>query len=354
MKKILLVLAGLIICVNVNAQLGGMLNKAKNKMKSDKKETTEKPKEEVKPESNEAPIEKKKEEKTVAPDEPNDGITSPMHEKYMGKIVFGSTMESIEFKKEVEEKFITKAIFGDEIRYRVYMDNSLVNYLKTMKFASTHGRYQIKFVLDGTIADSSAFSEDAFSYTEKKSMTTFKGALKSAAGKIAVGESAFQRFALKHEDKFTVGDHVLKVEYRPYQNYPSLYVGPVIASGEITLTVKKTIVDPNDPKTCLPKVEMKNPELEKSILKAFNAQKWEETPKEVRIISNKWNIVRNKYSGIITSRYVEAAIGSTKDGKCAYQIFNFYQDYDGKDYQKEVYLSGIGDKTTVSCGCMKK
>ena len=379
MKRIILTSLALTLCVfTSNAQLGGALNKAKNaknktsrtleQMKSKKKsseepeEVTEEP---AAPTSTEAPAMETApvkeetapvevvEEKEERPDQPNDGITSSMHEKYMGQIVWANKPEGIAYKNENEALFVQEATLGEEIRFRVYMDNSLTNYLKHMSLPTVHGRYIVKYYLDGKEIDSRTFQENEFTRDAKRNYTTFRGALKTLGNKLATGEDEFQTVLMRNESLFTVGQHKFKMEIMPFQDYPEEYIGEVVASGELTLNVKGKLFDPNDEKVCLPKAKMNNATLEAKVLKAFKAKGWEETPKEVRIVSPKWNIVRNQYTGIITSRYIDAIVGSEKNGECFYQEFSFYQDYNGSAYQSEMYLSGIGSQTKVSCGCMK-
>jgi hypothetical protein len=286
-------------------------------------------------------------------DLPNNGISGPIHQKYLGKIVFALSGDAVAKGNEKESEFVTRATFGGEIYYRAYLDNSLLNYLKNTLHPDVNGRWKIKFYIDGNEAGVELMQRDFFSKEQKQGYTTFKGALKSMPDGDATGEIEFKRFMRKNEDKFTMGDHVLKIEYIPYSEEPKEFDGPVVASGEITLSIKKALADPNDVKTCLPKALMSDKVLEASILKAFNAKGWTEKAVKVRIISSQWNIEKNKRTGAIISRYVDAVIGSTEDSKCAYQNFSFYQDYDGKAYQKEVYLSGTGDKVDISCGCLK-
>lgn len=263
MKRILITILVLTVtALNTNAQLGGF-KKLKNKVVKTK---------------------------TTA-DQPNNGISSPMHEKYMGKIVFGNTAEAIALKNEKEDQFITKATWGDEIRFRVYMDNSLLNYLKSQTLSETHGRYKVKFYLNDIEIGWDALKANQFTSDNKRDYTTFRGALKSPGDKTAILEREFARFLLKEEAKFTPGEHKLRIDFHPYQSYPDKYEGPVVASGELMLTMGESLVDPNDEKVCLPKAQMKDAVLEASIVKAFNSKGWDEQMKEVRIISSKWNIV---------------------------------------------------------------
>lgn len=328
MRKI--ILAAFLACsLSSQAQLGGLLNKAKDKVTG-------------------------KAKAAVTPDMPTDGVTSPMHQKYMNKIVFASSDEGVAKGAEKESMFLTKFTLGEPVVFRVYMDNSLANYLKSRPFPDTHGRYKIRFLLDGVEALTSGLSTSAFEKEGKQKWTTWRGALKSPDGEMYLVLPLFNEFLTVNESKLTIGDHQFKIEVMPLQDYPEEYVGPVVASGEITMSVKKSVIDKTDSKICMPKALMVDKVLEAKIIAAFKTQGWPEVPKEVRITSNKWNISRHKVTGIIMRRFVEAYVGSNKNGKCMKQSFNFYQDYDGSGYQDEVYLEGIGSQYEISCSCLAK
>lgn len=326
MKKI--ILAAFLVC-SLTSPAQGLLGKAKEKLAG-------------------------KAKSAVTPDLPTEGMTSEMHKKYVNKIVFASNDDAVAKGAEIESQFLTKFNLGDPLIFRVYMDNSLCNYLKSQKFNEAHGKYKIRFYLDDGPVFERLIDGMFFEKEQKQKWTTWRGAFKSPDGSNYIGISIWNDFVQENEPKLTMGDHKLKVEILPQQDYPDDYTGNVVASGEITMTVKKSIVDPNDPKACLPKAGMTDKALEAKIIKAFKAQGWTEVPKEVRITSTKWNIVRHKVTGVIMSRYVEAYVGSDKKGKCLKQSFNFYQDYDGAGYQDDVYLSGIGDQRDISCQCLKQ
>lgn len=335
MKKVLFTMCLLSIGLQYsNAQVIGDIKKAVNKKKEESKT----------PEQRIAGIQ----------DTPNNGISGPLHEKYMGKIVFAKSEAAIDFQKEIESEFVTEATLGDVIRYRVYMDNSLVNYLKGNKFVETHGRFLIKYYLDGVEASSRELPEDWFSYDEKTKFTTFRGAFKSGKSTQGTGEYSFNEFLKENESKLTPGKHVVKVEYLPYQSYPEKYVGPVVASGEITLVVTGSVMDPSDEKLCMPKAKMTDKDLTANIIKAYKEKGYSETPSEVRILSPTWEIVRNENTGIVTNRGIGALVATTEKGKCFYQTFTFYQDYDGSSYQNYLYIYSNGPKSDIPCGCIVK
>ncbi|HEX8561610.1 MAG TPA: hypothetical protein VF676_01405 [Flavobacterium sp.] len=280
------------------------------------------------------------------------GVTSATHQKYMNKIVFASSETGIAKGAEDESLFISKFTLGDPVIFRVYTDKPLVSYVKG-QFPESHAYYTIKFWLNDVLAHETHMQPQEFTADEKSTWTTWRGALKSPANDRYLCLDLFNDFLKENEDKLVKGDYKLRIELLPCNDYPRPFTGPVVASGEITMTVNKAVADPNDPLACMPKTLLSDKVLEAKILTAFKAQGWNEVPKEVRITSAKWNIVRHKVTGYIISRYVEATIGSTREGKCINQSFNFYQDYDGSGYQDEVYLKGVGPQKTMSCACLK-
>lgn len=326
MKKLSIIL--LLICsVSTQAQFSTLLEKAADK--------------------------KAAKARAKAPDFPNDGVTSPIHQKYMNKIVFALSDAGMEKGKEDETKFVNKFTLGEPVVFRVYMNNSLANLLKGRQFNDVHSKYVVKYYLDDVMTTELLIDNSYFTKDERCQWTTWRGALKSPDGDNRIGILHFNTFVQENENKLTPGEHKFKMEIYPHIHYPEEFTAPVVATGEITMVVKNSVVDKNDTKACLPKALMTDKALEAKILAAFKAQGWKEVPKEVRITSSKWTIVRHQYTGVILSRYVEAYVGSTRDGKCIKQSFNFYQDHDGSNYQSEVYLKGIGDQRDISCGCLK-
>lgn len=325
-KKI--ILAAFLVC-SLTSTAQGLLGKAKEKLAG-------------------------KAKTAVKADLPTDGMKSALHTKYVNKIVFASTNEAIEKGAEDESKFLTKFNLGEPLMFRVYMDNSLCNYLKSQPSNDVHGRYKMRIYLDGGAAFERLIDGAYFKKEQTEKWTTWRGALKSPDGDSYIGISIWNDFVAENESKLTMGDHKLKIEMVPYQGYPNDFTAEPAATGEITMSIGKSVVDPNDPNACLPKAGMTDKALEAKIITAFMAQGWTEVPKEVRITSTKWNIVRHKATGVIMSRFVEAYVGSDKKGTCLKQSFNFYQDYDGAGYQDDVYLKGIGDQDAISCQCLKK
>lgn len=178
---------------------------------------------------------------------PNDGITSPIHKKYIGKIVFTSSLPPLKFAAENEGAFVTKFELGTPIFFRVYMANSLFNYINKLvsgqkrEDINSKGSYMIKFYLDNVevyYANACAGTSE-FNAKEQEEMTTFKGALRNPDER-GIGEVAFDRFIYKAMPKLSKGDHNVKVELYPTINSPQEATGSVVATGEFTLAVSES------------------------------------------------------------------------------------------------------------------
>lgn len=292
-------------------------------------------------------------------DLPNDGITSPMHQKYMGKIVFSKKEAALEKGKEMESEFTTKFTLGgpDPIYFRVYMNNSLSNYITRLSETDRRSSkditaaYSFKFYLDGIpVAFSRYGNRSAFTLADKQSFTTFRSSFYKDDG-YSKGTNLFKDFLSKTDDKLTPGDHKIKVEVYPMDDYAEVYIAPMVASGEFTLTVSANAFNRDDENVCLPKAKMQDKQIEAGMLKAFNNSKGE--GKVARIVESDWTIVRNETTGIILSRSIDGIIAFTKNGKCQYQVFGFAQNYDGSKFQDGIYLMSEGSSKDLNCGCLK-
>lgn len=368
MKKIYLILSltfFLFSSVQGNSQLGKLKNKVntvKNKTLKQNDNTEPKNKENTKTEEqDDSNLNQQKKDDVkkspIAKDVETDGITGEVHKNNINKIVF-SNNQIIKGEENTTE-FLSSFNLGDELHFRVYMDNSLSNYTQKMLpntsrgILDVHSKYKFVFYLNDEKIYESGISESSFSGDAKRNWTTWRGAFSTKENRTFIGTYQFKKFVLACGDKLTSGTHKLKVEIAPYLNYPDTYTGEIIASGELNMIVGDNFIDSNDPNVCLPKAEMKDKALESKIIEAFKKKGWKEQPKEARITSDRWIIVRNEYSGIPIKRYLDAVVGSTKDGKCIYQEFSFSQDYDGNNYQSTLYLDGIGSQYDIHCNCLK-
>lgn len=174
-----------------------------------------------------------------------DAIIQPIHKKYSNQIVFLDKTISPDQMKESD--FLKTMVFQEDkdLDIRIFMDNSLVNYLHQIDPALStdellkKGNYQFSFSVDGKLIYTENLNTGAGLPEDKKKKTTFRIPLLSSKNEDSWGKYMWMRFYLGNGgiDALTEGNHVLKIELKPYLKMPSLKVGNTIASGEIQLTV---------------------------------------------------------------------------------------------------------------------
>lgn len=370
MKKLFLCL--LLVTFSSNAQLGGLIKKAKDKVekkvedKIDGKTDNKSSNQSTTNTSNSSTSTDNKPSNSNSTEEPNksEGITSPSHQKYLNKIVFASSDKSIGKKSEIEADFKSEFTVGEPIYFRVYLSTPF--YYSIKPFAKNESSISVltnctlgfNFYLDDVLLDNlydSKLDERAFETTEKQQWTTFKGALKSVNNTSFIGMSQFANVLRIHEDKFKSGKHKFKIEIFPIIPGHEKIKGDIIASGEITLNVKGNLINPNDPIQCLPTAVMKDDALVKSIAKAHSTTGFKVNPSDVRIISSTWNIVRNKYSGITEKRTLDIYAGykDTTNNRCYKMPYTISQEYVGSQFLSDIkFNSDILRKTEISCSCL--
>lgn len=297
----------------------------------------------------------------------DDGISSPLHQKYLNKIVFASDIKSITFNSEIESNFKTEFNLGDPIYFRPYMAKSLFNYVRPLINDITddeirkNSTFLFKIYIDNVLVDNlseDAISKKKFDYQEKDNLTTFKGALKSADNSLLAGIEMFNDVLLKHESKLTKGKHKIKFELLPnYINtdYNKNIKGDIIATGEITLNVNSSVIDPNDIRVCMPAHGMLDEELINKIKRDFLKAN-QVKANEVRILSTSWKMERNK-SGIVDKRTVEAYIGykDLKTNLCYKRNYLVTQEFDGTKFIDELTLftNTSNPAHEISCKCFQ-
>lgn len=174
-----------------------------------------------------------------------DAIIQPIHKKYNNQIIFlDKTISPDQIK---ESDFLKTMVFQEDkdLDIRIFMDNSLVNYLHQIDPALStdellkKGNYQFSFSVDGKLIYTENLNTGAGLPEDKKKKTTFRIPLLSSKNEDSWGKYMWMRFYLGNGgiDALTEGNHVLKIEIKPYLKMPSLKVGNTIASGEIQLTV---------------------------------------------------------------------------------------------------------------------
>jgi CubicO group peptidase (beta-lactamase class C family) len=179
-----------------------------------------------------------------------EGITSPLHRANTGKITFMAAPIPIENYRETDflKTFELKAT-GD-LNIRVFLANSLTNYLHRLapELAAEElvrrGNYQFSFYVDDALIYRENLNPGAGLAEAKNTKTVFRLPLISSTNEDAWSRFVWNRFMMSGgEEALTKGNHLLKIEIRPYIKTVELKVGDLIAAGELRLTVIKPKID---------------------------------------------------------------------------------------------------------------
>lgn len=173
-----------------------------------------------------------------------DGIVHPLHKANIGRIRFMNGNIPLDQLKETD--FLTSFLLkpASDLNIRVFLGNSITNYLHHLAPALTeeelnkNGNYQFSFYVDGKFIYSENLHHGAGLH--KSTTTTYRVPLTSTKGEDWWAIYLWNRFMQNGGEKaLTEGTHQLNIELRPYLKLTELKVGELIASGELTLTVKK-------------------------------------------------------------------------------------------------------------------
>lgn len=291
------------------------------------------------------------------------GFTSKLHEKSVGKILFAKKMDYLARGAEQENNTSTSFTFGEEIYFRVYMDNSLANYILnahpeiSKSNVDNNSYYTVYFSFDGTEKKKFKISKTAFENEDKHEWTSFKGALNKGnnpGDPLLWGE--FKNYIIELDGKLSNGTHTIKVEVHPCIDNPEPIELATVASGELTYIVNANSIDKNDQAFCLQKANMKDPVIEAKVLKAFATDKGnlECKAKFARIISKEWEITRNDLTGRILRRHlVLIVVATNKEGKYFYKNCYISQEYIGGKFTDKINFTCDDNETRVNSRCIE-
>lgn len=173
-----------------------------------------------------------------------DSIVHPIHKSNIGKIVF--------FKKNItienfnQEDFLSTFEIKDktDLNIRVFLGNSLTNYLhllspqKSEEELTKNGNYQFTFLVDNKIIYVENLNNGAGSAESKSQRTVFRVPLISSSNEDSWGRFLWNRFFSNGgQDVFTNGQHLLKIEIRPYLKLNEILTGNVIAEGQLKVLI---------------------------------------------------------------------------------------------------------------------
>ena len=182
----------------------------------------------------------------------SDSITYPVHRNNIGKIAY---MEKpIAIDNFSEKDFLSAYEFKEnsDLNIRVFMENSLTNYLHRLSPTSTveeltsNGNYHFTFFINNKIIYQENLNPGAGSAESKNTRTVFRVPLISSTNEDSWGRFLWNRFMMRGgEDALSVGQHNLTIEIRPYIKFDSVVIGDIIAKGSLTINIPEKVIDKN-------------------------------------------------------------------------------------------------------------
>ncbi|MCC7246169.1 MAG: serine hydrolase [Saprospiraceae bacterium] len=184
--------------------------------------------------------------------QPDSAIYS-IHRSSIGKVAFMGKVVPIE--QFTENDFLTTFELTDntDLNIRVFLGNSLTNYLHQLspetpvEQLTKKGNFQFVFWVDDKKIYTENLHVGAFGEENKNRKTVFRVPLVSSIKEDSWGRFLWNRFRARGgEDALTEGSHLLKIDIKPYLQLETLLTGPVIAQGQIRLTIPTIKVDDRD------------------------------------------------------------------------------------------------------------
>jgi len=179
-----------------------------------------------------------------------DGITHALHRENIGKVTFMNG--NIPLDQYQQSDFLKSYVlaYQSDLNIRVFMANSVTNYLHQLapdlsaERLLQKGNLQFSFYIDGQkIYTENIHHGCSFgSAGNKNTSTTFRVPLTSSKGEDWWAMYMWDRFKRNGGEKaLTDGKHQLKVEIRPYiklEENGQAKVGDLIAQGEVQLVIQ--------------------------------------------------------------------------------------------------------------------
>ncbi|ASK30417.1 serine hydrolase [Chryseobacterium sp. T16E-39] len=176
-----------------------------------------------------------------------DKIENSLQKNNLHKVIFLNKTIPLENLKESD--IIKNMTFAEDkdLDIRLFMDNSLINYLHQLDTSLPpnellkNGNFQFSFYVDKKLIYVENLNPGAGTEESKKLKTTFRVPLLSSTNEDSWGRYLWMRFYLKNNgiDALQSGSHVLSIEVKPYLKGVTLKTGPVIAKGEINLSIEQ-------------------------------------------------------------------------------------------------------------------
>ncbi|RTY99976.1 class C beta-lactamase-related serine hydrolase [Flavobacterium sp. RSP49] len=174
----------------------------------------------------------------------SDSIIYPIHKSNIGKITFMGQAIAIENFKETDFLKLFELKEKTDLNIRVFLDKSLTNYLHFLSPQSTvdeltkNGNYQFTFIVDGKKIYVENLNIGAGSAENKNQKTIFRVPLISSTDEDSWGKFLWNRFfGNGGQEALSEGEHLVKIEIRPYLKLTKVLTGNIIAVGQIKINV---------------------------------------------------------------------------------------------------------------------
>ena len=180
----------------------------------------------------------------------SDSIIYPIHKLNIGKIAFMEKAIAIENFKETDFLKSFELKEKTDLNIRVFLDKSLTNYLHLLSPQSTtdeltkNGNYQFTFIIDGKKIYVENLNIGAGSAESKNQKTILRVPLISSTNEDSWGKFLWNRFfGNGGQEALSEGEHLLKIEIRPYLKLTEVLTANIIAEGQINIIVPEIKID---------------------------------------------------------------------------------------------------------------
>lgn len=170
-------------------------------------------------------------------------IKRKIHLEHIGKITFMQDVIPLEEYKESDFLKIYELNNKHDLNIRTFLGNSLTNEMHylvptlTDQELNLKGNFQFTFFIDNDLIYQENLHYGAFGLENKNKTTVFRIPLISKKKEDSWGRFLWQRFMVNGgEDALDSGEHLLKIEIRPYVEYlKEIKTGSIIAQGELKI-----------------------------------------------------------------------------------------------------------------------
>lgn len=180
----------------------------------------------------------------------HDSIIYPVHKANIGRIAFMKKPIAIEQFNEID--FLNTVEYDEkaDLNIRVFLGNSLTNYLHLLspqassEYLTENGNYQFTFYVDDVKIYVENLNFSAGTAESKNQKTMFRVPLVSSTKEDSWGRFLWNRFYSEGgQDAFSEGEHILKIEIRPYLKLDTILTGNLIAEGELKIIIPEIKFD---------------------------------------------------------------------------------------------------------------